>query len=178
MSESLRTCRSGYTNTMQGSGQSIPSTGFRFSLFGRRVSRITPPRESAKLAPRVGAVRRNSAWSRVPFGSASSSLRAILRIANPSLSAEFSAGKFALSESKGGSSHPLRSQFPTRSRHLLRSTRRSIDDAILHHKVDLLQKRDVGQGISGHGDQVGELARLDGTNLVRCVQHLRCNHRG
>lgn len=36
-----------------------------------------------------------------------------------------------------------------------------VHDAVLHHEVDLLQLLHVGDGISGHGDDVSELTRLD-----------------
>lgn len=36
-----------------------------------------------------------------------------------------------------------------------------VHDAVLHHEVDLLQLLHVGDGISGHGDDVSVFARLD-----------------
>ena len=40
------------------------------------------------------------------------------------------------------------------------------DHAVLHHKADALQLRNVREGIACYRDQVGEFARLDGPDLA------------
>ena len=48
--------------------------------------------------------------------------------------------------------------------------------AALHYEVHVLQLRDVGHGIGGDSHDVGELARLQRSNLVLHVQQFGCAH--
>ena len=36
-----------------------------------------------------------------------------------------------------------------------------VDFAVLHYELDIFQQANVGEGISGYGDDVGVLSRLD-----------------
>ena len=40
------------------------------------------------------------------------------------------------------------------------------DDASLHHELDAFHLSDVGERVSGYGDDVGELAFLDAADLL------------
>lgn len=43
---------------------------------------------------------------------------------------------------------------------------RLIDNSLFHDEGDLLHQTDIGQGIARHGNEVGDLSGLDGTEIV------------
>jgi hypothetical protein len=41
-----------------------------------------------------------------------------------------------------------------------------IDDTVFHDKIDTTGDLDVGEGVAGHGDQIGNLALSDHAQVV------------